>query len=488
MAGKFNRSLEKTAVIRNKAGGLAEALPPKEELMTRVFTCFVNEPGAYGNADAELIALANRVLIRDPEYVLKLAVYARHEMHMRSVPILLWTLYANSGNKTVVNAADYGCAIVSRADEILELMSAQKGMFPDQRRPFNSVRLPRITKVVIRRSLNKFDAYQFAKYNGGSGEFRFRDAIFLTHPTPKDIEQQKIFQSLVDETIESADTWEHAISTLGSNKQAWTDMIPKMGYMGLLRNLRNFESHKISASLIAPRLTNPHAVANSKQFPFRFLSAYKMVETTEYKRITEEAMEVSIGNIPKIQGRTLILVDVSGSMDSPLSGKSSMTRYDIAGLFGAICPKIFQQHTLVSFATDFQQVILPKELSSLACARMMRSVNVGWSTEAWKPIDAIIRAKMVYDRILIVSDMQCYSSRGTSASVSSLFDRYLHEVNPNCRIYSIDLAGYGTAQVNIQNPNVYLLAGWSEKILNLIPMVETEDMVSIIESYTNTVR
>ncbi|MDD4247574.1 MAG: TROVE domain-containing protein [Methanosarcina sp.] len=485
---KFNS--RKTSEVRNLAGGLAEPMTPKTELMTRVLTCFVDEPGAYGNQDKELMLLIERVLARDPLYILKLAIYARKEMHMRSVPILLWTMYANNPNKNIPDASSYGLELIQRADEILEMMSAQKAMYPLNRRAGNSVKLPRITKVVIRKAMNKFDAYQFGKYNGGSGEFKFRDAIFMTHPTPKDIAQQTIFQKLVDQTLESPDTWEVKISSAGSNRKAWEEVFPKMGYMALLRNLRNFEKVGMDLDEVAARLTDVRAVQNSKQFPFRFLSAFDAVTFPELKAALSEAINISVGNIERMPGKTLVLVDVSGSMNGPLAKESSMTRYKVASVLGAISPKIFEGTTLIAFASDFAQIVIPPKTSVLQAASMFRKDGrLGCGTDAYKPIIAITQQKLSYDRIILLSDMQCYGSgRFSDISVAQLFNNYTATVNPNCKLYSIDLAGYGTAQLDPDNPNVFLMAGWSEKVLTLIPFIEENDMVEIIETYECFVR
>jgi hypothetical protein len=111
-----------------------------------------------------------------------------------------------------------------------------------------------------------------------------------------------------------------------------------MGYMALLRNLRNFDQVGISeesAQLVSSKLANADEVARSRQFPMQFVSAYKAVESERWKPALEKAVELSMVNVPRLPGKTLVLVDVSGSMVSAMTGRSELQRWEAAGIFGA---------------------------------------------------------------------------------------------------------------------------------------------------------
>src|SRR5690606_37015387 len=109
--------------------------------------------------------------------------------------------------------------------------------------------------------------------------------------------------------------------------EAWEAIIPSMGYMALLRNLRNFEKAGVSAQVlrqVADRIADPEQVAKSRQFPYRFYSAYKATGSLTFAPALEAALEASVANIPTFDGRTLVAIDTSGSMSNPASGRSTV--------------------------------------------------------------------------------------------------------------------------------------------------------------------
>ena len=121
------------------------------------------------------------------------------------------------------------------------------------------------------------------------------------------------------------------------DKEAWESVIPEMGYMALLRNLRNFEQAKVSVAVkqdVIAKLTDPDEVAKSRQLPIRFYSAYKAAGK-EWDEALERALNLTLKNIPRLEGNTLVMVDASGSMTGPLSGRSQAARWELATLFGA---------------------------------------------------------------------------------------------------------------------------------------------------------
>src|SRR4029077_5699194 len=124
-----------------------------------------------------------------------------------------------------------------------------------------------------------------------------------------------------------------------SKRDLWAALIPSMGYMALLRNLRNFDDAGVPdgiAAAVAARLTDPEQVAKSRQFPFRFLSAYRAVPSLRWAYPLERALNLSLANVPALGGRTLVLVDRSLSMgDAKMSGRAEMVWADAAAVFGA---------------------------------------------------------------------------------------------------------------------------------------------------------
>ena len=476
--------------VQNHENGLAFLMDAKTELMTRVLTALMSEDKFYTSdkdADSELRDTVNEVLKTDPEFVLKLAAYARNVMNLRSVPVFLLNEFANSGCN-VVGSRKYVPICVQRVDEITELLAAN---LQTRKKPAQFI------KNGLKPCFNNFDRYQYGKYNR-DGAVKLKDAIFLCHPKADSEERQAIFNDIIGGTLKPPETWEVAISTKGASKETWTEILPKMGFMAVLRNLNNFLKHDVDLIPVIKLLTDEKAVRKSKQFPFRFFSAYRAIqqENNYGKNVTplldalNKAMELSINNVQKIPGRTLVLIDVSGSMSSgSISKKSNITPSDISCLFGAIATKVCENTDLFPFGEQTTQVMYSSTNGILDIIEKIKRVNVGHATYAFLPLEFARQKKNKYDRVFLFSDMQCYTDNGwyTPHSFAETFIKYQREINP-AFLYSVDLTGHGTAQVPQDAKNVSLLAGWSERIFDFVTAFETEKgtMIQAVESYSNS--
>jgi hypothetical protein len=242
-------------------------------------------------------------------------------------------------------------------------------------------------------------------------------------------------------------------------------------------------------------LKDEKAVANSKQFPFRFFSAYKELEhiTTPASRRASEALqtalELSVKNIPRLDGTTYIATDNSSSMSCSMSAMSSVTMNDVGNLMGAMALHFSDDAIASVFGSQHRVVRLNKRDSILTNAQKLIGTNVGHSTDAYLAFDYLLDNEVRVDRILIFSDMQCYDSFGGGASLAQKFSDYKRRVNKNARLYSFDLAGYGTIQWPEDENNVYLFAGFSDKVFKLIKIAEDgTDPLDMISKYDSTKR
>ncbi len=522
---RFNTktSLEKSLMERpdatlNKAGGIAFTQDPKTELFLRCATLLPGEDKFYASGKetaSELRMAVEAVMQEDPEFVLKLAAYLRSELYMRHAPLLLVAEYARAASimrvdgaglhiDRVKNPMKYVDFVIRRADEIPDLMALCLKMNKDENIWLGKV--PMLVKRGVASAFNKFDEYQFAKYGRQTGiDVTMRDALFMAHPKAKDANQQAIFDKIASNSLEPPATWEEKIMVKGSTAETWGEIIPYMGYMALLRNLRNFVEKDVPHEMIhwvAERIANPEAVARSKQFPFRFYSAHRalkdmdvrdnrMFEKNELMKSVLAALELSAANIPKIPGRSVIFIDVSGSMtDKPISRYSSVTPKDIATLYGSVLNTVTENAVVGAFATDFAVVRAPgKDIFNTKDA--IDKIRIGGSTNAWKAFEWLRSEKIQADRVYLLSDMQhwndmlveLFNTHGrTEHTVANGFMQWVNEVSPNAMLYSIDLVGYGTASIPDKYPNVVKIAGWSEKIFQFVQCVEQKkDMVDAIE-------
>ena len=290
---KFNSLIKEFEATLNHEGEKAFVITPELELYSLVVTCSLSgkfyESG--GEQMGRIIDLVGKV---SPEFVAKLAVYTRSEMHLRSVPLLLVVALArvHNGDDLVARTIE---RVVLRADEIMELLMCYQLLNPAAGRK-KLGNLSHQVQVGLQRAFNNFDEYQFAKYNRGNLEVKLRDALFVVHPKAKDAAQQAIFDKIADDNLAVPYTWETELSALGQEhcdsdqdkKEAfrakWEELIAsrKVGYMAQLRNLRNMLEAGVSPALIEQvcrYLSASQNVLASKQLPFRYLSAYREVES-----------------------------------------------------------------------------------------------------------------------------------------------------------------------------------------------------------------
>lgn len=490
---KFNQKLSKAKKTQNyEAGDAFIHISPQHELYARVGTCLVKEPKFYGDATEEfdqIKALVKTVAKDEPDFILKLAAYARNILHLRSIPVALLGL-ASLDKLARSYVREYTPSIVKRADELAEsiaFIASEIGPIGDgDEEKVKGTMLPHSLQKGLKAAWKNFNEYGFSKYDRGSSSVKMQDVIRLVHPKTKDKERKKLHAKIAKGELGSADTWEVLVSGEGSNKKTWEQAVKKMPIMALLRNLRNLLDKEVSddtINAVIEKLTNEKVIQNSKQFPFRFFSAYKAIEDNVNRRTSkiltalDAAMFMSIKNLPLLSGVTAVFGDVSGSMSGTISDKSDVERVEIAAVLSAIASVISPDNVTAVFADHLQRVNFSQKQSILGRVQKMLAVDAGGSTNAYLAIEYLIVNKIKVDRIFFFSDMQCYDSLyrgGGGDSIFKQWEQYKREVNPNAYLYSFDLAGYGTTQVPEDDPHVLTIAGWSESILKYVPYFETE--------------
>jgi hypothetical protein len=262
-------------------------------------------------------------------------------------------------------------------------------------------------------------------------------------------------------------TWEALAGWLQGpmGKGAWEAIIPSMGCMALLRNLRNFDEAGVSdevASQIAAKLSNPEEVARSRQLPFRFYSAYLNAPSLRWGHALDKALSLATGNVPAFRGRTLILVDTSASMTgSRVSSRSSVTPAQAAALFGVVLASKGGAD-LYGFADRVFRHDLGKGASVLKELNRFvgRSGEVGHGTQI---AESVRRTYDGHDRVIILSDMQ--TMNGYGGNVTDAAPKHIP-------MYGFNLAGYQHAAMPAGSGNRHELGGFSDATFKLIPFLE----------------
>lgn len=471
---KFNAT--QTNRTTNKCGHAAYKMPDKEKLVTQVLCSFFNESKFYGDNSAEMQKTIKNVIAKDAEFVAKLAAFARREFNMRSVAHIL-TAYLAHEVEGKPYTRETVKAVALRGDDVTEIMACYLNLFGKP--------IPNPLRKGIADVMQGFDEYTLAKYKGEGKAVKMRDLLCLCRPKPKDEAQSEMWKRLLNGQLETPYTWETELSAKGNNAKTWEELIDskKVGYMALLRNLRNIlKANPSNVNKVLEYIENPEAVRKSKQLPFRYLSAYKELTNIGGSRVfdaLENAVEASVENMPKLDGTTVIAVDVSGSMRNAVSANSEIKCYEIAMLLGLIANKICDNSIFYTFDSSIRKHAFSHRSGILSSAM---EIPNGGATYMHLPFEKMIEDKINADRIIVLTDNMCNGGWSTKP-VQVYADEYRRKTGNDIWVHAIDLQGYGTQQFHGAKTNI--IAGWSEKVLAFIKLAEQGEgnLVKTIESY-----
>lgn len=441
-------NLKKDYRVETFEGGFAKAhQTPEEELERAVATCLLFEDSFYesGSAMAErIMALCQKV---PNSMIAKLAIKARTEWKLRHVPLFLARELVRQRGAKIDLVLD---EIIKRPDEITEFLS----MYWKSNNGRKT--LTRGVKKGIANALNRFNEYQMAKWNRNT-EVKLRDALFLSHAKPKNKATELLFKRLIDGTMQTPDTWEVALSAGQDKKEAWTRLLTekKLGQMALLMNLRNMSRAGVPSPLIKQALRE--STGAGKALPFRFVAAAK--ENPELLSTLDSAM---LASIPRdaLSGLTYIVIDVSGSMDNPLS-KGTMTRLDAASALAILVREQAEDVKVFSFSEDI--LVIP-DYRGLALAGAISRSQPHNGTDLEDALEKIHTDEKP-DRIIVITDEQ------SSDGICTNWAKYG---------YILNVAGYQPAL-----PDTELgwtrINGFSERVLDWIRLTEGEKIGAVDE-------
>lgn len=502
---KFNlkmKSKAKQAV--NYEGADAFVLTPQLELYTAVATAGLSDQ-FYEKATDKLQRLQKLIAKNEADFVAKLAVYAREKMYLRTVPLVLTVELAKqaSGNSIVSKLTN---RVIQRADEITELL-AYYAMANERKNVKKLNKLSKQLQKGLAEAFNKFDEYQFAKYNRDA-DVKLKDALFLVHPKAKDEAQQALFDKIVKDELNVPYTWEVELSVLGQQKfendekkkaafrAKWEELIVsnKMGYMATLRNLRNIleaEVSKAALNKVCEYLSDAKAVAKSKQLPFRFLAAFRELKQLKNGRVSkvlealENAVLQSAANIAGYDEDTKVVIaaDVSGSMQKAISAKSKLQNYDIGLMLAMLLQNRCENVITGMFGDTWKVINVPKKnILSNVDEFYRREGEVGYSTNGYLVVKDLLQRKKVVDKVMLFTDCQLWNSNNSRENIADLWKQY-KKLAPAAKLYLFDLAGYGNVPLNVQRDDVFLIAGWSDKIFGVLKAIEEgSNAVKMIET------
>ena len=418
-------------------GGRASRLTALQELKRSVMSCMLFEDNFYESGESNADRIKGLVSKVKPKDAVDVAISARNDMHLRHAPLWIARWLALNPQAKV---AELLPQVIQRADELSEFVAMY---WKDKKQP-----LSKQVKKGLAKAFTKFNEYQLAKYNR-DGEVKLRDVLFLSHAKPKDEEQGELWKRLIDGQLATPDTWEVALSAGSDKKETWERMIKEdtLGDMAFMRNLRNMVNAKVDRKLIRESMEKR---TFNKVFPYRFIAAAENAQ--EFAGDLEKKMLGALQEHPKLQGRTVLLIDVSGSMDAALSNKSEMNRIHAASAIAVLAREICEDVEVYTFSNDLKKV--PNIHGFGLIEKIWNSQSHG-GTMLWESINKL-DAKTDYDRLIVFTDEQAHDSMRNK---------------PKGQLYVVNVGSY---QNGVAYGNSVHIDGFSEKIIDFIMEYEKQ--------------
>lgn len=460
---RFNAT-KNTPTTTNLAGGVAYEMSNEMALVSLLLTSFGDDK-YYAEANDEFERLETLISACDKYFAAQAIVFARTVFGMRSITHVAASLLAKhiGGEEW---AQRFFTMVVRRPDDMTEIVAYHK---------MRKQKLSNAMKRGFAKALEGFDRYQISKYRGEGKTVKLVDIVNLCHPVENDYNGGAI-SALVKGELKQEETWESMLSQAGSDKdkkrEVWHSLIDakKLGYFALLRNLRNIiqlDDDELKNKAYGV-LTNEYLIDKSLVLPFRFDTAYeemRKIGAIEAMRQVSRACEISCKNVPKLSGKTLVALDVSGSM----SGRPSQ----IGSLFAAVLAKS-NDVDVMTFDDRARYVAFNPDDSLMTIKSSFRFTGGGTNFNS-----VFATANKRYDRIILLSDMQSWNITYWHGNAREGIKAYRRTFNPSCKFYSFDLAGYGT--LSIPEHDTYCLAGFSDKIFDIMANLESDKRALIRE-------
>lgn len=369
-------------------GAPAVPIPLELQLRRSVMACLLWEKTFYedGQEIADRIVEVARQL--NPAYVADVAIEARTHFNLRHAPLLLLEVISKTGPDVVAQATPQ---IIQRVDEFGETLAI---LWRNGRKM-----IPHQLRKGMRWALQNFDEYQLAKYDR-DGPIKLRDVFRLVRPKPTTEAEGALWQRAVKRQLATPDTWEVELSAGKDKKETFERLIreKKLGYLALLRNLRNMAQAGVDEGLVKEAIVARKGGAH-RVLPFRYVAAARAAP--QYEPWIDQALCEAIGEQPIMSGKTIVLVDISGSMDGPLSGRSDMHRVDAAA---ALASMIHGDVRVFSFTDDIREV--PPRRGMAGVDAIIKSQSHG-GTMLGHSVRHLIN-NVPGDRIIVLTDEQAH--------------------------------------------------------------------------------
>lgn len=423
------------------------------------------------------------------EFFMKAACYTRYKFNLRSISHLCASLVAISLVNNVIPAEEksftkkFFTKIIIRPDDITEIISCYSSLKGAHTSKNGRIQLPALVKKAFSKAMANYDNYLLAKYKQSKNEISMIDAIRMCHTKHTSTNGESINLLLKGE-LKNEKTWQALSSAAGKSgktkQEVWEEFLnkEKVEYFSLLRNIRNILENSTSKMRVkaATLLADERHIKKSRLLPFRFLQAYNALEEMRniegcrtLQNAVNKAINLSVNNVPEFDGRTCIIVDISGSMLGNYWDCYNRTFQNnpitIAALFASALYKKNTEADMVLF-NNYAEWYSPNANDNIITLSKDIIKKCGGGTNTHEAFDLI--SKRDYDRIILLSDHQGW---GGDVSANKYWNMY-KRTHANAKLFSFDLAGYGT--ITFPEQDVFCMAGYSDHVFEIMNKLDKD--------------
>ena len=439
-------------------GAKAVRISPLAQLERSVMSCLIWESEFYEDGQSIAQRITGLVKSVPAEDVARVAVRAKQDMKLRHVPLLLARELMRT-KEGRARAKDVFPRVIQRPDDITEFLSLY--WKDNANEP-----LAKQVKRWLGESFRQFDEYRLAKYNGGQKTIKLRDAMRITRPKPANLDQAELWRKLIKGELATPDTWEVELSKGGDKKVVFERLMAerKLGTLAFIRNLRNMHQAGIDKATVAVYAWEAKV---DRILPFQFVAAAKAVP--DWEDVVEQMMFRCLEGQPKLPGKTVLIVDTSGSMTARLSAKSQLSRMDVAAALAILARETCEKPYIYCTAGDdgkrkHATMLIPSRrgfaLSDYITGEEVRKKIGGGGIFLTQCMEQVKSEQRSADRVIVLTDEQDCDRKLNPESADAF----------GVRNYLINVA---SAKNGIGYRKWLHIDGWSDKVLDYIAQHES---------------
>ncbi len=496
----------------NEAGGIAYLLEDKSCLAQLAVTGCLNRT-FYTEAETQLAKVLELTKSMDSEFIAKTAIFAREKGHMKDMPALLISILAarryEGLSKVFHRVIDNGKML---RNFVQIIRSGTTG-----RRSFGTA-----PKRLVREWFGKRTEDEIFRQSIGSSP-SIMDILKLIHPKPETKGKEALYGWLLGKKHD-VDLLPKSVKELEAFKQKETSEIPNVPFemltsmpltsdnwceiarnarwQWLRMNINTLQRHGVFAredmvTLVANKLADEDAIRKARAFPYQLLSAYINIGIEipmKIRNALQDALEIATANVPVIDGKVKIFVDVSGSMAHPATGiragsTSKVTCVEVAALIASVILRKNNEAEIIPFSDRVKSINLNPRDSVMTNAQKIREL-LGGGTNCASPMILLNERKEKADFCFLISDNQSwigtYNQVPNYRTVSGLEQKpaptrlmvewqNFKKSNPNSKMAILDIQPSTTTQA-YERDDILNCAGFSDSIFDLVSMFANDEL------------